>query len=98
MNYYLIFIYLVLAAVCVFGSFSRSFNGDTLQRIALGGLFFCFIYRAHMLTYVNYSWPHEPPLITFLLVFASGTIKKTVQHCLRRRRFQKLMKIRGGQK
>ena len=98
MSIYLISVYLILSMTCVFGAFSKQFNGDSMQRLGLGVLFFWFAGRAYMLMTMPYGWPHEPGIVTGLLLYASGTIRKTVKYCLRRRRFKKLVKIRGGQK
>lgn len=96
MSIYLIIAYALLAVLCIVGAFSRSFAGDSMQRLGLGVLFFCFSGRSYMLTTMPYSWPHEPLIMTGLLLYASGTIRKTVSYCLRRRKFKRLVKIRGG--
>ena len=98
MSIYLISVYLILSMTCVAGAFSKQFNGDSMQRFGLGVMFFWFAGRAYMLMTMPYGWPHEPGIVTGLLLYASGTIRKTVSYCLRRRRFKKLVKIRGGQK
>ena len=94
MSVYLIITYALLAVVCIVGAFSRSFDGDSLQRLGLGVLFFCFAGRAYMLMTMPYSWPHEPLIVTGLLLYASGTIRKTVSYCLRRKRAEKLIRFR----
>ena len=94
MSVYLIITYALLAVVCIVGAFSRSFDGDSLQRLGLGVLFFCFAGRAYMLMTMPYSGPHEPLIVTGLLLYASGTIRKTVSYCLRRKRVAKLIRFR----
>lgn len=96
MSVYLIITYALLAGLCIVGAFSRSFDGDSMQRLGLGVLFFCFAGRAYMLMTMPYGWPHEPLIVTGLLLYASGTIRKTVSYCLRRRKFKRLMKARGS--
>ena len=96
MSIYLIITYALLSVLCIVGAFSRSFDGDSMQRLGLGVLFFCFAGRAYMLITMPYGWPHEPGIVTGLLLYASGTIRKTVSYCLRRRKFQRLMKARGS--
>ena len=96
MSIYLITTYALLAVLCVVGAFSRSFDGDSMQRLGLGVLFFCFAGRAYMLVTMPYGWPHEPGIVTGLLLYASGTIRKTVSYCLRRKRAAKLIKSRRG--
>ena len=94
MTIYLIITYLILASVCIVGVFSRSFDGDSMQRLGLGMLFFCFAGRAYMLMAMPYGWPHEPGIVTGLLLYASGTIRKTVSYCLRRKRAANLIRFR----
>lgn len=96
MSVYLIITYMLLSALCIVGAFSRSFDGDSMQRLGLGVLFFFFAGRAYMLMTMPYGWPHEPGIVMGLLLYASGTIRKTVSYCLRRRRFKRIVKIRGG--
>ena len=96
MSIYLIITYVLLAVLCVVGAFSRPFDGDSMQRLGLGVLFFCFAGRAYMLVTMPYGWPHEPGIVTGLLLYASGTIRKTVSYCLRRKRAAKLIKSRRG--
>lgn len=94
MTIYLIIAYLLLAGTCIMGAFSRAFNGDSMQRLALGVLFFWFAGRAYMLITMPYGWPHEPGIVTGLLLYASGTVKKTVKYCIRRKRAAQLIRIR----
>lgn len=96
MNVTLILAYMLLAVVCTVGAFSRSFAGDSLQRLGLCVLFFCYAGRAYLLISVPYSWPHEPWIVLGSLLYASGTIRKTAAYCLRRRKFKKLMKAKGS--
>ena len=97
MSVYLIITYALLAGLCIVGAFSRSFDGDSMQRLGLGVLFFCFAGRAYMLITMPYGWPHEPGIATGLLLYASGTIRKTVSYCLRRKRSAKLIRFRRAE-
>ena len=94
MSIYLIITYALLAVLCIVGAFSRAFDGDSMQRLGLGVLFFCFAGRTYMLMTMPYILPHEPLIVMGLLLYASGTIRKTVSYCLRRKRAAKMIRFR----
>ncbi|XVN73946.1 hypothetical protein AAEX37_01022 [Oligella sp. MSHR50489EDL] len=71
---YIIACYIVFILLTLIGSFSKKFNANVFQRISLGFLSIWAYWRIHIVLEVGVGWPHEPFLVTWLLIYSISTV------------------------
>ena len=83
---YVIAAYGVLIASCVLGSFSRLYDANLAQRLALAVLCVWAVWRIKLV--IDYGWghPHETTIASALALYAGGSAYKTIRYALRNRR------------
>lgn len=75
---YICAIYLLLFFACVAGAFSTLYNANLLQRLALSTLAFWTMWRIGLIWEHGWGYPHEPVVATALLLYAIGSVIKTL--------------------
>ena len=98
---YLISCYSFLGLASLLGLFNRSYDGNFIQRIALGLLVIWSVWRIYLMWHRGWSYPHEPMIATALWVYALGTWIKTQKYCnkerdILRRRGLNVVGVRKG--
>lgn len=95
---YLMTIYGFVALMCIAGQFSRSFNGNSFQRLGLAMAAIWALWRIQMLSNGTWGYPHEPLIATAMGLYAIGTIIKTHHYCKRKNRAREFLNIRRQKK
>ena len=77
--------YAAVLSACVAGAFSRSYNANLAQRLALALLGLWSAWRIQLVYAYGWGYPHETFMATALLLYAVGSAHKTIRYGLKRR-------------
>lgn len=72
--------YAVVLLACTAGAFSRAYAANLLQRLALALLALWSAWRIELVARYGWGYPHEPMVATALLLYAVGSLHKTIKH------------------
>ena len=76
---YICAVYALILLTCVMGAFNPDYDANLLQRIALGMFAIWSVWRIQLVYQFGWGYPHEPMVATALLLYAIGSIMKTVR-------------------
>ena len=71
---YIIVGYSVFILLTLFAAFSKCFDANLFQRFSLGILAVWSYWRINIVIDEGIAWPHEPVLITGMLIFSLATV------------------------
>lgn len=72
-------VYAFVIGACIIGAFDRDYDANLMQRLALGAFAFWSLWRVELIWRYDVGWAHEPLLVTALLLYALGSILKTIK-------------------
>lgn len=81
---YICLIYTFMLIATAVGAFSRAFDANVVQRVALLMFAVWSAWRVQLILERGWGYPHEPLVATAMGMFAVGTIMKSL-HYLRSR-------------
>lgn len=79
--------YVVVLAACIAGAFSRSYNANLAQRLALALLALWSVWRIELVYLNGWGYPHETFVATAMLLYACGSAQKTIKWGIKRHRW-----------
>lgn len=79
LSYYVCTAYAVLLLVCAAGAFSRAYAANLAQRFALAILAVWSAWRIELVLSNGWGYPHEPVVASALLLYALGSVHKTIK-------------------
>ena len=80
LSYYVCTAYAVVLLVCVVGAFSSAYAANLAQRLALAMLAVWSVWRIELVMAHGWGYPHEPVVASALLLYALGSVHKTLKH------------------
>lgn len=72
--------YTVFLLLCAAGAFSRSYDANLAQRLALALLALWAAWRIELVLRSGWGYPHETLVATALLLYATGSLYKTIKY------------------
>lgn len=85
-TYYVMGAYSVFLVACAFGAFSKSYNANLAQRVALAIFAVWAGWRMDLVSRTGWGYPHESTVASAMLLYALGSAWKTVSYALKNRR------------
>lgn len=78
--------YVVIFVACIAGAFSSSYDANLAQRLALALLGLWSVWRIELVYQHGWGYPHEAFVATTMLLYAVGSIAKTIKWRIKRGR------------
>ena len=75
--------YVIVLLACVVGAFDRDYDANLLQRLALFIFAMWSAWRIQLVSANGWGYPHEPLVASALLMYAAGSVYKTLKWTLR---------------
>lgn len=71
--------YGLIVLTCVMGAFNIDYDANLLQRLALAMVAIWSVWRMQIIYKSEWTYPNEPVVATAIMLYALGSIMKTVR-------------------
>lgn len=79
MSLFICTLYAIALLCCGLGLYNNRFDANLLQRIGLVLFAFWSVWRVTLIYKSGWGYPHEPMIATAIVLFAVGTVTKTLR-------------------